>query len=130
MSLFCLSRSQPIFFIAVHLLFISRSRTAQGRSRTAQGRSTAVITVITRSKKICICSNGSGYPFGKKMLPVRTAAASRSKKICIRSNGLCYPFGKKSYLFERLPLAVQKKSSAVRTAAASRSKKIFTRSNG
>ena len=89
-------------------------------------------------------TNGRDYPFKKnlhpferlglsvrkKMLPVRTAAASRSQKICIRSNGSGYPFGKKSYPFERLPLAVQKKSSAVRTAAASRSKKIFTRSNG
>ena len=54
---------------------------------------------------------------------VRTAVITRSKKICIRSNGSGYPFGKKSYPFERLPLAVQKKCSAVRTAAASRSKK-------
>ena len=47
---------------------------------------------------------------------VRTAVITRSKKICIRSNGSGYPFGKKSSPFERLPLAVQKKSSPVRTA--------------
>ena len=41
---------------------------------------------------------------------------TRSKKICIHSNGSGYPFGKKSCPFERLPLAIQKKSSPVWTA--------------
>ena len=61
---------------------------------------------------------------------VRTAVITRSKKICIRSNGSGYPFGKKCYPFERLPLAVQKKFASVRTARVIRSEKKVIRSNG
>ena len=71
---------------------------------------------------LCIsCSNGSGYPWEKKLHPfeqlglsvgktftsVHTARAIHAKKICIRSNGLAYPCEKNCHPFEQLELSIQ-----------------------
>ena len=76
-----------------------------------------------RSKKIDIRSNSSGYPFKKKMAPVRTTQAIRWKQLSSvrRAWAIC---SKNCHPFERLGLSARGKLSSVRTARDIRSKQL------
>ena len=75
------------------------------------------VTVCTfwtdsRSNRLGIRLDGSGYPL--------------QKKIVIRSNGLGYLFEKNCHLFEWLQLSIRKKLSSVWMASATRLKKLLS----